>query len=502
MQLNAATLTAPTPAGTSLFSLIPTLDATPAASANSSAAIAQNFSAMLTEMIGPVTGSALTQVQAPGTALTQVQAPGAALTQVQALGTALTQVQAPGTALTQVQATGTALTQVQAPGTALAQVQATGTAPLAQVQGVVVPGVPPVAQVGETPQVQLGQPASISGLQPTAAREPQKTQSMLPVDPAMPGIPAAPVPENPQAVQNNETPQLQLPLSAAPESAVPQPATKAPAAKPANPPVDATLTVPVASPFEMASVLPAVTSLAETALQGTRSLLSKADEPATAPTAAELAAAQQPELERAFADVKSFELTVQNETAKPAALPTLAQQAAAATANPARQALVTTDPIANIQLQQLPPRVMPIPRVMSDVKTERGKSDSLLSSNDTTATSTPTGQSADLIRPVEQADQVLAAHYVEVPIMPHVQVVRTVAMEVGDPGSEVTIRLQARGGDLTLQLNSGNEPLRQDLESSVGTLVNSLKQAQIQVSNVDVSRKSPLDKVRRMKEAR
>jgi hypothetical protein len=91
---------------------------------------------------------------------------------------------------------------------------------------------------------------------------------------------------------------------------------------------------------------------------------------------------------------------------------------------------------------------------------------------------------------------------VEVPVMPHAQVVRTVSMEVGDPGSEVTIRLQERGGDVTMQLNTGNEPLRQDLESSMGSLVNSLKQAQVQVSNVEVSQKSPIDKVRRMKEAR
>jgi hypothetical protein len=131
---------------------------------------------------------------------------------------------------------------------------------------------------------------------------------------------------------------------------------------------------------------------------------------------------------------------------------------------------------------------------------DRGKAGALTSSNDTTTTST-TGQPTDLIRAVEQPDQVLAAHYVEVPNMPHLQVVRTVAMEVGDPGSEVTIRLEARGGDVALQLNSGNEPLRQDLESSVGSLVNALKQEQIQVSTVDVSRKSPLDKIRRMKEA-
>ena len=74
-------------------------------------------------------------------------------------------------------------------------------------------------------------------------------------------------------------------------------------------------------------------------------------------------------------------------------------------------------------------------------------------------------------------------------------------MEVGDPGSEVTIHIQERGGDVTLQLNTASEPLRQDLQSSVASLVHALKMDQVQVSNVDVSRKSPIDKVRRMKEA-
>src|SRR5947207_9946459 len=65
MQLNAATLTAaPTQAGTDLLSLIPTLDTASAASTNVSAPIAQDFSAMLTEMMGPVDAPALTQLQA------------------------------------------------------------------------------------------------------------------------------------------------------------------------------------------------------------------------------------------------------------------------------------------------------------------------------------------------------------------------------------------------------------------------------------------------------
>jgi hypothetical protein len=98
-------------------------------------------------------------------------------------------------------------------------------------------------------------------------------------------------------------------------------------------------------------------------------------------------------------------------------------------------------------------------------------------------------------------EQAAAANPIEVPNLPHLPVVRTVAMEVGDPGSEVTIRIQERGGDVAMQLNTGNDPLQQDLQSSVGSLVHALKQEQVQVSNIEVSRKSPIDKVRRMKES-
>ena len=88
----------------------------------------------------------------------------------------------------------------------------------------------------------------------------------------------------------------------------------------------------------------------------------------------------------------------------------------------------------------------------------------------------------------------------EIPDQPHLQVVRTVAMEVGDPGSEVVIRIQERDGGVSLQLNAGSELLRRNLQSSATLLVHALRRQEVQVSSVEVSRKS-LDKVRRMKEA-
>jgi hypothetical protein len=206
--------------------------------------------------------------------------------------------------------------------------------------------------------------------------------------------------------------------------------------------------------------------------------------------------APQPNVEKAWMDVRKFEFTVKHES-------TRRMDSRPQPADAAKQAMVTTDPILNTQQQELPPRVMAIVKAALDTRlAERSKRD-IAPAASTEPTVAPAirfdGVAQSEIEPVEQA---LAAHYVEIPDVPHVQVVRTVAMEVGDAGSQVVIRLQERGGDLSLQLDTSSESLRNDLNSSVESLVDSLKREEVQVSSVEVTRKSPIDKVRRMKEAR
>jgi hypothetical protein len=96
---------------------------------------------------------------------------------------------------------------------------------------------------------------------------------------------------------------------------------------------------------------------------------------------------------------------------------------------------------------------------------------------------------------------VRAAQPVETPQMPHLKVLRAVSMEVGEGDSQVVIRIQENSGDLSLQLNAGNEPLRRELQSSVSSLLNALRHEQVKVTNVEVTRKAPADRVRRMKGA-
>ena len=250
--------------------------------------------------------------------------------------------------------------------------------------------------------------------------------------------------------------------------------------------------IPVVAPSVMIEQKPVGTQEVQTQQQQKSIDPAAASVPVSAPVAVPL------EMQRVWADLKKFELTVRNETARPVGANVQPQLAPA---EAPKQAIVTTDPMANIQLQQLPPRINAIEKLVPEMTPpDRAKGETTRESNNT-STASPTMPFSDAARGVEVVEQARAAHQVEIPQIPHVQVVRTVSMEVGDAGSQVTVRIQERGGDISMQINTANEPLRQDLQSSVGSLVQALKQEQVPVSNVEVSRKSPIDKVRRMKEA-
>jgi hypothetical protein len=206
-----------------------------------------------------------------------------------------------------------------------------------------------------------------------------------------------------------------------------------------------------------------------------------------------------PELEKAWADVRKFEFKVEQEAPQRPAQPL--QAPAAMPEASQKQLMITTDPMINLRQDKLPPRIVLVQN--SEIETrlpERNKSDAPAPvSPDAPAPGTHFG---DVIRTVDQPEQARPAQPVEIPELPQPKVVRSVAMEVGDSDSQVVIRIQERGGDVSLQLNAANEPMRHNLESSVTSLLDALKQQEVKVSNVEVFRKQPIDRVRRMKEAR
>ena len=207
---------------------------------------------------------------------------------------------------------------------------------------------------------------------------------------------------------------------------------------------------------------------------------------------------QQTQVEQIWADVKKFEFSIEK---APAHAETENPQTTEAPVQPQKQVIVTTDPLANIQLQQVPPRIMAVEKIVPEMKlAAKGKSGTTIEPTDKPAPASPF-HFADVTHSIEQVEQARPTHYVEIPQLPHVPVVRTVAMELGNADSQVMIRVQERGGDVSLQINAPNEALHQDLQSSVGSLIQALKQEQVHVSNIEVSRKTPIDKVRRMKEA-
>ena len=473
IELNAATLTAP-----DILSLIPNLEAS-AGSTNSSATTAQDFSAMLTEMIG----SALPGAVSSASALT-IAGPAQSTTLSATMPQNITvQTAQP----TQGQPAAVVLTvQAALPQQPVQPAQAT----LPQ---------QPVQPAQATLPQQPAQPAAPIEL-PLPQVPPQPTQR-LPIQ-AQP-IPAAPAPSDVTPDQTNEqtatVPQLQieqeLPKSLTPEKPKDPAKTQDPqTAQPAQ--KDPTAVVPVLPFVPVAVASCAASGEKPFSAHETQSQQPRVGDPAVASAPIALPPALQQQVQRAWADVKKFDFKVQVETTQPAQ-----GQAQAAPAELPKQAIVTTDPLANIQLQQLPPRITAIEKLAPEARlADRAKPESEHQTSDG-STAAPVVHFADMTQPVEHVEQAQAAHTVEIPNLPHVHVLRTVSMEVGDADSQVTVHIQERAGDISMQINTGSEPLHEDLQSSVGSLVSALKQEQVQVSNVEVSRKSPIEKVRRMKEA-
>lgn len=200
-----------------------------------------------------------------------------------------------------------------------------------------------------------------------------------------------------------------------------------------------------------------------------------------------------PDLDALLEDVKKLEIIVEREIVKPALIQAKLEDA--------EQGIISTDPIASTQQSQLPLRMIAIQKVLSDAKTsERKTQPGPLESKEATGQGSAVNFEAPARMP-DRFEQVLPAHLVETPNMPKLQVVRTVSMEVGDDQSQVMVRIEDRGNGMNLHFGIGNELLHRSMESSIESLVHALKQEKIEVTNVEISRKSPIEKVRRMKEA-
>src|SRR5262249_11007424 len=132
---------------------------------------------------------------------------------------------------------------------------------------------------------------------------------------------------------------------------------------------------------------------------------------------------QQAQLEQMWSDVTKFEFNIEKAPAH-----VEAPQVIETSVQPQKQVIVTTDPLASIQLQQLPPRVMAVEKIVHEMKlAARGKSETASEPADKPALASPF-HFADVTHSIEQVEQARPAHYVEIPQLPHVPVVRTVAM--------------------------------------------------------------------------
>jgi flagellar hook-length control protein FliK len=222
-------------------------------------------------------------------------------------------------------------------------------------------------------------------------------------------------------------------------------------------------------------------------------------EPQLARSRAPRAKMDSQDAERIMEDVKKIEVAIEREAAP-------REELDGPVEGLSRQFVITTDPFASIRLPQLPPRVTALHKSQGAMKDfERMNEPAPAVMHDSAASpSTPesAGFASNAAQTAASVEQPQAPQIVEIPHLPKLQVVRTVAMEVGDADSQVTVRIEDRGGAMKLHFGAGSDSIHQSLESSLESLVDVLKQEKIHVSNVNVSRKSPIDKVRRMKETR
>jgi hypothetical protein len=192
-------------------------------------------------------------------------------------------------------------------------------------------------------------------------------------------------------------------------------------------------------------------------------------------------------------DVGHPEATTRHDAVKPTEAPTQLELP--------NQAEITTDPILSVRQRQIPHLWVAIPKLLVERASSDRKNEPVVMQKGDSNAQAPAFQMPDPARATDSIEQPRPAHYVEIPNVPKLPTVRTVLMEVGDADSQVIVRIEDRGGNMNLHFGAGNETMHHSLESSVGSLIHALKRENIEVTNVEVTRKSPIEKVRRMKEA-
>ncbi len=137
---------------------------------------------------------------------------------------------------------------------------------------------------------------------------------------------------------------------------------------------------------------------------------------------------QQAQLEQMWSDVKKFEFNIEK---APAHVEADNPQVIETSVQPQKQVIVTTDPLASIQLQQLPPRVMAVEKIVHEMKlAARGKSETAVEPADKPAPASPF-HFADVTHSIEPVEQALPASYMEIRQPQHLPVWRTVPVDIG-----------------------------------------------------------------------
>jgi hypothetical protein len=73
----------------------------------------------------------------------------------------------------------------------------------------------------------------------------------------------------------------------------------------------------------------------------------------------------------------------------------------------------------------------------------------------------------------------------EAPQTPTPEVAHRVSIDIGEKESRVIVTLHERAGDVSVKVHAASETIKTELQSSVGSLVDSLHRANVSLKNVD-----------------
>jgi hypothetical protein len=167
----------------------------------------------------------------------------------------------------------------------------------------------------------------------------------------------------------------------------------------------------------------------------------------------------------------------------------LAEHSAESTSNPAPVRQDAQAPITGVTAEVLTKVAVATSQKQGSQESSDNPKREPDSSDKTTLSWTPTaGTTSKFDNHLAAAEAPRSSTQVqEMPQMPTPISAHKVSIDIGDKESKVIVTLHERAGDVSVKVHAANDTLKAQLQSSVGSLVESLNRANVSLKNVDFS---------------